>query len=152
MFRRSVSIVVMLGLVTGQTAAFPHAHAEDREPFDHDARPHIHLSWFEHVSDSHNDGQHHHDNDGDHSQPRSPDVNIDHDDHDSDAVYLPTDIGFSLPTKGVVPVQNLEVTATLSLPVAPAPTFLTDRVTGPYFSGDCSPGRPLWLVLRALRL
>jgi hypothetical protein len=153
MFRRSVSIIVMFGFVTGQMAAFPHAHAENGEPFDHDARPHIHLSWFEHVGDCHNDGHaHHHDHDGDDSQRRSLDTNVDHDDHDSDAVYLPTDIGVSLPTKSIESVHNFDVTATLAIPVAPLPTFLTDCVTGQYFSGDCSPGRPLWLVLRALRL
>src|SRR4051794_40042770 len=119
MLRRSVSIIVMLGFVIGQMAAFPHAHAANGEPFDHDTRPHIHLAWFEHVGDCHNDGDaHHHDHDGDRSQPDSPDANIDHDDHDSDAVYLPTDIGVSLPTKNIGPVKSFEITTTLSLPVA----------------------------------
>src|SRR4051812_7308726 len=102
MLRRIISIIVMLGFVTGQMAAFPHAHAANGEPFDHDARPHIHLSWFEHVGDCHDDGHAHH-HDGGHSQPHSPDANIDHDDHDTDAVYLPTDIDVYLPTKSVGP-------------------------------------------------
>jgi hypothetical protein len=91
MFRRGVSIFVMLGYLTGQLAAVPHAHLGGSD-HDHDARePHIHLVWF---------GDHHH-----HHVHRDRDngvATLDHDhvavcfgrgapdDHDDDAVFVPS--------------------------------------------------------------
>ena len=147
MLRRFVSFIVMLGFAIGQMAAFPHAHADGRQPADHIARPHIHLAWLTHRSHSHDgDHFHHHNADGSHSH--SPTPATDQDDHDSDAVYLPNDIGVSLPTKSVTSLDNFEIISTLTIAVVPSTTSVTDCVTGPFFSGECSPGRPLYLALR----
>ena len=153
MLRRSVSLIVMLGFVIGQIVAFPHAHADGRQPADHNARPHIHLAWLAHGSHSHDgDHCHHHNADGSHSHSPTPATKTEQDDHDSDAVYLPSDIGVSLPTKSVTSLDNFEIISTLTIAVVPSTTSVTDCVTGPFFSGDCSPACPLYLALCALRI
>ena len=151
MFRRSVSLIVLFAFTVSQLATIPHAHAESDEPFDHDARPHVHLSWFEHV-DHHHDDRHTHDHDSFHSQPAPSTVNIEHDDHDSDAVYLANDIGDSLPTKTVASAHNFDVITSLAIPMAPLATSAGEHLIVPFFSANCSPGRPLYLALRTLRI
>jgi hypothetical protein len=48
MFQRSVSYLLMFGLLAGQLAAVPHSHgmASAEEQREHDAVPHIHLDWL----------------------------------------------------------------------------------------------------------
>jgi len=151
MLHRSVSITVMVGFVIGQMAAFPHAHAEGDRLADHNFRPHIHVTSLAHGSHSH-DGEHRHHHNADGSHSHSPKPVSDQDQHDSDAVYLPHDIGVSLPTKTLAPVHNFEVIVALAIPVAPSATSDSDYTTGPFFSSKRSPGRPLYLALRALRI
>src|SRR4051794_12708655 len=123
MFRRGFSIFVLLAFTASQLAVTPHAHAEAGKPVDHDALPHVHLSWFEQAGHCHDDEYaHHHSADDSHSQPLFCKAGIEHDDHDSDAVYLSNDTGNSLATKSVAPLRNLEIVVALTLPVVPLAT------------------------------
>jgi hypothetical protein len=93
MFRRGVSILVMLGYLAGQSAAVPHAHASGSQR-DHDAcEPHIHLAWF---------GEHHHHHHREHYGRDNAVAALGNDylavgfdrgateDHDDDAIYVPS--------------------------------------------------------------
>jgi hypothetical protein len=92
MFRRGVSICVMLGYLAGQSATVPHAHLNGSH-HDHDAcEPHIHLSW---LGGSHHHCEHH---DGDSFAVVTDQIQLALDtlivrgtaeDHDDDAVYVP---------------------------------------------------------------
>jgi len=147
-------MVLMLGYLAGQLAVVPHAHGRcsENQPSDHNTRPHIHVAWFEHVGHSHDDGRiHHHECDGSHSQSASSDSNAGHDGHDSDAVYLPNDIGVSLPSQSVTSLDSLQAVSMLALAV-PTPTAISERLADANFAGECSPGCPLYLALRALRI
>lgn len=151
--RRSLSIIVMLAFVIGQMTTFPHAHADGQQPADHNARPHIHVALLGHGSHSHDDEDcHHHNGDGSHSQSPSPAIESEQDGHDSDAVYLPNDIGVSLQAKSVTPLDNYEISSTLAISVVPSTISVADCIAGPLFPGECNPICPLWLSLRALRL
>ena len=153
MFLKSLTFIVLLGFVTGQMSVFPHAHAGGGQPSDHSARSHIHVARLAHTGHCHDNGHcHHHHADGSHSHMPTPVAETEQDQHDSDAVYLPNDIDVSLPNKGIGPVNDFEFLVTLTIPVAPSIASVTDCVTGPFFSGDCSPGRPLYIALRALRI
>lgn len=153
MLRRSMSVTVMLGFAIGQMAAFPHAHSEGGQSADHNARPHIHVALLAHGSHS-RDGENcrHHPADGSHSHSPPPEAETEHDEHDSDAVYLSNDIGHSLLNKSVGPISDFEFIVTLATPVAPTATSVTDYVSGPFLPGNCGPGRPLYLALRTLRI
>jgi hypothetical protein len=153
MLRRSVSIIVMLGFVIGQMEAFPHAHADGQQPADHNARPHIHVAWLANGSQS-RDGEHHHRHnaDGSHSHSPMPVAETEQDEHDSDAVYLSDDIGVSLPTKSVISLDNFEIISALTLTVVSSTTSTNGCLAERIFPGECSPNRPLWLSLRALRI
>lgn len=50
MFRRCVSVLLLLGYVAGELATVPHAHGglSVEQQTQHDARPHIHLGPFAH--------------------------------------------------------------------------------------------------------
>ena len=93
MFRRCVSILVMLGYLAGQSAAVPHAHAGGSQ-HDHDAcEPHIHLSWF----GDHHRHHEHHDRDNFAAAPDHEDLALHVGfvrgtaaDHDDEAVYVPS--------------------------------------------------------------
>lgn len=152
MFRQRVSIIVMLGFVTGQLVAMPHVHPGASEPFDHDARPHIHIGWLAHVAHCH-DGEHarHH---GDHSHSDSCTYGTEsgRDGHDSDAVYLPNDIGVSLPTVGVTPVDHFPLVTTFALPLATSATSVSHSVANALVTEECSSTYPLCLTVRALRI
>lgn len=153
MLRRSLTLIVMLGFVSGQTIAQPHAHAASITPVDHDSRPHFHLSLFSHFEHSHEpEHAHHHHANGSHSHSPSADEHSRRDDHDSDAVYLPNNIGDSLANKAVAPVDCLALISVLVVA-----DFLTapcdaDRPTWAFFSERNSSGQSFCPVLRALRI
>jgi len=160
MLRRSQSIVLTVGYLASQLAAVPHAHGQsgDSQPSDHSARPHFHVSWFgrhDHSHDDHSqdDGHtHHHERDGTHPQPPSSESNAGHDDHDSDAVYLPNDTGVSLPSKCVGSPDSLQVVSTLVIAAVNMPAAVSECLTDARPPDKCSPDCPLYLALRALRI
>jgi hypothetical protein len=152
--------MLTVGYLAGQLAAVPHAHGQsgDSQPSDHSARPHVHFSWFDchdHSHDDHSqdDGHtHHHERDGTDSQPPSSESNAGHDDHDSDAVYLPNDTGISLPSKSVGSPDSLQVVSTLVIAAVNMPAAVSECLAGARPPGKCSPDCPLYLALRALRI
>jgi hypothetical protein len=152
MFRKSLSLIVMLAFVTGQLAVIPHAHGDSGEPFDHDARPHFHVAWFTHVGHCRDGGHAHpHEADASYSNPPSSNSKTGHSDHDSDAIYLPSDMGISLPTKSVGPLDNFLIDSSLGLAVVPATISTTACLADAFSPDECSPACPLYLALRALR-
>jgi hypothetical protein len=153
MFRRGVSLIVMLGFVTGQLGALPHAHGEIGEPFDHNCRPHVHVSWFVHVGQCHDSGRtHHHQADGTHSHLPACETTTEHDGHDSDAIYLSNDIRISLPIKSVASFDSLQVGSTLVVAAVPTPMAISECLADAYAPDKCCAGCPLYLALRALRI
>ena len=153
MFRTAVSYIVMLGFVAGQLAALPHAHAESATPADHNDRLHIHSSCLDDVGHCHDGGHsHHHDADDNASHPSRPEASTEHSGHDSNAVYLPNDLGISLPAKNVGPVVSVQLITPLGTVVEPATPCSIDYAEAAFFPDKCSPARPLYLVLRALRI
>ncbi len=124
MFRRCVSLLIIVGMFASQLAAVPHAHAEfsQEEQRKHDATPHFHL--FGHCqqcrSHSHADGSHHrHDrlseqdeSDRQNSPPvgKSPG-------HDADAVFV--GIGTDCTLVSITQVSSTQVLLiALQTPVA----------------------------------
>jgi hypothetical protein len=105
MFRRVVTLLLIPTVLLTQSAGAVHSHG-DRQPTDHDARPHIHLPFAilgpraeaeppEHHHHSHGSHGHHHHGPGSHrhthSEPAAPKpvpASEQPDDHDSDAIYL----------------------------------------------------------------
>ena len=153
MARRCTTTMLMMAYLATQLAMVPHAHgASENQSSDHNARPHVHISWFGHIEHSHDDGCAYHDEcDGSYSQPISFHFAPAHD-HDSDAIYLPNDAGVSLPVKSVVAPSNFQDVSTLAVATTRTPTAVCETWAAADFSDKCSPGRPLYLVLRALRI
>jgi len=164
MLRRGFSIVLIFGYLAGQLAAVPHAHAHahgqggENQPRDHNARPHIHVSWFSHFDHSHDDHSHddehthHHECGGSHSHPAVSDSNAGHDDHDNDAVYLPSDTGVSLASNSVALPDSHQVISMLAIAAIPSSLAISESWAVANSPDKCSPGRPLYLALRALRI
>jgi hypothetical protein len=154
MFRRAVSLIVMLGFVAGQMAAIPHAHGQDHLDLDHDSRPHIHVSWHEHVGHSQGDDEHahHHPGKESHSPSTQSETDLNQDGHDSDAAYLPAGADNSLPSTSVPSPENPQVNCTLAV----APVHTTIAVThcsvAAYLPSESSSSYPLYLELRSLRI
>jgi hypothetical protein len=145
----------MLGYLASQMATVPHAHGRcgENQPSDHNARHHVHVSWFEHDDHSHDGGHsHHHECDEGNSQPPLSESNAEHDGHDSDAVYLPNDTGVSLASNSVVSLGSFQVVSTLAIAAVPTPTVFSESLAAAYSSDNCSSGCPLYLALRALRI
>ncbi len=100
MFRRYVTIVLILGYVASQMASLSHAHGS--QPAGHDERPHVHGSWItrllgiadeatnerdaSHRHHDHSHGGHSHT----HDRPQAPSVPTEpaNPDHDSTCIYL----------------------------------------------------------------
>jgi len=146
MFRRCISILLLLGFVASQLAAVPHAHA-GRSDAGHDAHPHVHLAWFCH--DHHGEREHDHD-----SHESTPGRSIGTDrEHDCDAVYLSRN---PLRNQSVeTAVSDMRSTAVATLPVAVPSSFLLSEQPSPV-AADALPSRApncaLYLTLRALRI
>jgi hypothetical protein len=155
MARRCTTTLLMMAYLASQLAMVPHVHGAsgENEPCDHNARPHIHVSWFDHAGHSRDDGHaHHHECDANHSQLPSSDSNAGRDGHDSNAVYVPNDTAVSLPGTGVILLDSLQVVSTLAIAAIPTPTANFERLADAYSPGESSPGCPLYLALRALRI
>jgi hypothetical protein len=156
MFRRGASILLIVVYLAGQLAAAPHAHARTMsEPSHHDARPHVHVSWFGHGH-THEDGHshHHHHHDGaNESQAAASYSATSSEDHDSDAVYLPNETGQSfLLSKIAGSPDDFATNSWIAIAPAALPPNGPPQLCGASFFGNCSPGTPLYLALRALRL
>ena len=95
---------------------------------------------------------HHHECDENHSQPPSSDSNAGHNDHDSDAVYLPNHIGVSLANNSVASLDRLQVVSMLAIEAVRTPAAAFACLAEPYSPDECSPACPLYLALRALRI
>jgi hypothetical protein len=156
MFRRVVSVIVLFGFVAGHLAAIPHAHAESLTTIDRDARPHIHLSWFDHSSHEHEKTHHHRHHH--HAMPIAQtqygdlDPFADDDGHDGDAIYFSCDVRVAVPAVAHVPAGDLQVLTTLQI-LGNAPTLVaTESAISRLFLAECSPAQPLYLALRALRI
>ena len=155
MARRCTTTLLMMAYLASQLAMVPHAHGAsgENQPCDHNARPHVHVACFDHVGHSHDDGHTHHQECVDsNSLAAVSDTSTRQDDHDSDAVYLPNDPWGSLPTKSVASSGNLQVISTLVTAVAHTPTAISECLSDVNSPDECSPGCPLYLALRALRI
>lgn len=153
MIRKGVSKFLMLAFITGQTVTLPHAHADAGQHADHDARPHAHVGCFIHDVHFHGDGHcHQHDIDDSHSHGIAGDPNTEHDEHDSDAVYLPDDLGSTLLSKVIRPIDHQHVEFTLAIVDIPAAASWTNLPAPTFSSNEWRADCPLWLALRALRI
>lgn len=149
MFRRIVSILVLLGFIAGQSAVMPHAHG-GLEPVGHDATPHIHLSL--HHSHSHCHGSHKHSH---HSHQPSPAGQLCKAvvDHDADAIYLPTVTPFV--ERGSDELSGLQIQFALLLTSVAIDLSAADAQQasfGHHPQDICAPNCALYLQLRALRI
>lgn len=129
------------------SAGVRHAHAGSNQPADHNARPHIHVGHSCHVGHPH-----HHDADGSHSRSPASETKSEPDDHDSDAVYLPSEIGATLLNKSVRPPDNNRVTATAAIAFALSTTTFVNASETAFFPDEFGPACPLYLALRGLRI
>jgi hypothetical protein len=99
MFRRCVSLLLIVGMFASQLAAVPHAHGatSQEEQRKHDATPHFH--WFGYCQHCHSHshshahgkhGHHHHETASEHdnSDRQTPRPDGNSLDHDADAIYL----------------------------------------------------------------
>lgn len=126
MFRRTVSLLIIVGMLASQLAAVPHAHGATSEEAKrkHDATPHFH--WFGHCSNckshSHDHGKHCHQ----HEHPTSEDRPTERKesqpvgdtmDHNADAIYV---VGGTTLTVGSATQQAAvqSVLAALQMPIA----------------------------------
>lgn len=164
MFRRFVSSLVLAAFLVAQAAAMPHAHGlEESHSGHHGSTPHVHFGHKakgtrngEHRSHSH--GQSHHGEeealDEAHDvEPLGDAVSRGHDDHDADAIYLPsltTATGPRATHLAAYLVTPCQLSCFYTLPVADPPasnlaaTHLRPKVQ--------EPGCALYLALRTLRI
>jgi len=160
MFRRIVSIVVVLGLLAGNLAAVPHAHSgmTAAEHEAHDATPHFHLPTACGGLSGHSHGpghahQHFH---GDRTPSASANVPVIASlaaiDHDSNAIYTPDSVGrnSNVDTAAAVPSRLLASPSfewAISGDAAHASRW--QKAPQEESRGDTA---PLYLVLRTLRI
>jgi hypothetical protein len=155
MARRSTTSLIIVTYIAGQLAMVPHSHGAVgiSQSSDHNASPHIHVSWFDRVDHSHDDGHsHHHEHGSHHSHRTTSDADTVPVDHDSDAVYLPNEIGVSLSSKPVVSPDCLSFIATIVIDAAHTPMAQSESGLVALSLGECSPNFPIYLALRALRI
>jgi hypothetical protein len=124
-----------------------HAHAGSNQPADHNARPHIHVGHRCHAGHSH-----HSDGDGSHSHSPASGTKSEQDEHDSDAVYLPSEIGATLLNKSVRPPDNDRVTATAAIALGLCTTPFVNASERAFLPDEFGPACPLYLALRGLRI
>jgi hypothetical protein len=159
MFRRFVSLLVLIGFLANQLAAIPHAHAgySEEQQRQHDAQPHVHVGRGNHA---HHHG-HSHDQPSDrqpaekHSPVKVPplssgvrDFSVE---YDLDAIYLPSSASLAVKDPSTANAAaalfgDLDSTST-SADLKPrclcAPIHPPNR--------DAR-GAKLYLILRALRI
>lgn len=146
MVRRSISLLLLLGVVANQLASIPHGH-DTHGANEHDARPHVHLAWFWHGHD-HADHRH------EHSGPQACGGSVRHDnDHDADAIYLAISFGLTRAAANdfgavrIAPIAALSVALPSCLPFGDRSTAAWAELH-PLRAPDCA----LYLALRALRI
>ncbi len=151
MLRRGISLLLIIGFVANSLATMAHAHA-DGNAAEHNARPHLHVSWFcgdrgHHHGDGHGHHQHHH------CQRAIPVDTIGADgDHDSDALYVSSNpFGRTVVREGSRAKVGDVAQPDLAAPIA---VDLFERQTP--FSAESlhtrAPACALYLTLRALRI
>ena len=124
-----------------------HAHAGSNQPADHDAWPHIHVGHSGHAGHSH-----HHDSGGNHSHSPPFETNSEEDEHDSDAVYLPSEISATLLNKSVRPRDDDRRTATAAIALGLSATPFVNASERAFSPDEFGPACPLYLALRGLRI
>jgi hypothetical protein len=162
MFRRCVSILVLLGFVAGQLAAVPHAHGgcSSEQQREHDARPHVHVGSCSHSHD-HNDSHdgHSHSHATDKPAPASGEQLSNsgcgpYVEHDADAIYLPCGASSPVAVKdqrtasSADPISSAD-TASYATCLLPDPRNASAPIHPP--NGHSS-GAKLFLTLRNLRI
>lgn len=153
MANRRTTTLLMMAYLASQLAAVPHAHGGGGQPSDHNARSHVHVSWFAWLSHFPDRDTHHEECDACHSLPISSDLTGEHDGHDSDAVYLANETGTaSLVGKSVISLDSLQFVSMLAIAAAPMTSAICDCWAEASFPDKCSSGTPLYLTLRALRI
>lgn len=159
MFRRCVSLLMIVGMFASQLAAIPHAHGATsrEEQRKHDATPHFH--WFGHChSHTHGKHDHHHQQDqtskNDTSDRQTPRPAGTDSDHDADAVYLASGTSCTLDSGAQVSSVRILLFA-LQVPVAPSNCGIDGKaVRGlPLRPPDqVLDGSEIYLTLRTLRI
>ena len=150
MSKRVISILTLAGYIA-TLAAVPHGAGNDTQ---HASRAHFHLTWLEHSGHAdaceHVHSHAHHLPDGDSTLPVARSV---HQDHDSDAIYLPSGIGaFVTPTNLNAACDTVQASAPFApihaaLCIKPPPSIGSSPP-----SHDSAPNCALYLILRALRI
>jgi hypothetical protein len=160
MKRRIVTAVALIAYLAGQWAALPHAHAGERnsDHSGHNSRPHVHFSWFGHDGHSH---AHEHDG-ADHHRSRHSrrsaepvcDASLEKPaDHESDAIYLPDEVGAAATAaKNATTVDLLVISPFMSSAISMGPADGIADTTAWRIADESSIGCPLYLALRALRI
>jgi hypothetical protein len=164
MFRRHITISLIIAHFASQLAAMPHAHGVGENlPSDHDARPHFHLSWFGNAGHSHGHEQAH-SHDGGHShhqhggvdlggsQPGSSALANGPLDHDHDAIYLSSETAATRLVRCDGSADNRFVTPLLAVAADIESTATLLWNSGGLVLGRCRSNPPLYLTLRALRI
>jgi len=163
MFRRCVSLLMIVGMFASQLAAVPHSHGATslEEQQKHDATPHFH--WFGYCqhchSHSHAHGKHdhhHHESpseheDSDRETPRPDGNSLD---HDADAIYLGGGTNCTMGSSTQVSSTRFLLTA-LQVPVATSICGIEAKeVRGlPWRPPDqVLDGSEIYLTLRTLRI
>jgi hypothetical protein len=158
MYQRLVSSSVLAGFLVAQWAAMPHGHAH-REPPNHNAAPHIHLSAV--LGSSHNH-DHRHAHGPSHVHRHAADV--EHErvalngdlvavlDHDEDALYLP--ISASPTADGVDSIKSLASPILLHVGGGTwnAESIEASQVASLLLRGAHAPSSNVCLAMRALRI
>jgi len=163
MFRRLLAIFVVIGFSTSQWAALPHAHGPMSQAAEHNhaATPHLHLSWLHEDAHAHrhsHGGHYHIHRDHRHSEPGQIPVSLlmNGDDHDADAVYLPTGAP-SVASADRASAISFKLQLTQALPILFAISDLATADSGQdkfqRYSPDArAPNCALYLQLRTLRI
>jgi hypothetical protein len=162
MFRRCISLLVIVGLFASQLAAVPHAHVgiSLEELQKHDATPHFHCSWLCHDDHGHDHshGGHSHQ----HESPLKP-VKQSADEplpdgvavlnHNANAVYAPTHASAVAAGKQQdIPTSSL-VLAAVCASQAYIPAIDWDKVSRHGHPPDAVlDGSDTYLTLRNLRI
>lgn len=168
MFRRCISLLVIVGLFASQLAAIPHAHAGNsaEEQQKHDATPHFHSKWFGGGHDhGHPHGGRSHSHVGERKekpasesagdskdQPLSDGLNGN--DHDANAVYVPLHAGApSTNSQNESKAAASQIAATAVLTEVLRDAWPTVSSTPPLHPpGAVQDGSDIYLTLRNLRI
>lgn len=168
MFRRCISLLVIMGLFASQLAAIPHAHAGNsaEEQQKHDATPHFHSEWFRSGHDhGHSHDGHSHSHDGQHAEKNTPQPAGDSEDqplsdglngtdHDANAVFVPLHAGApSTTSQNVSKAAASQIAATAVLTEVFGDAWPSVSSTPPLHPPDAvQDGSDIYLTLRNLRI